>query len=169
MDTHKRKYWNLRGNNYGIIWLEENLLGSILKCHVCIDRKMADFMSVSTEKTVYKSTFKSANVQWRSDHLELQIYLRKVTLLGKVTWISKRSSEKWLRNSILFLESNFKRHSFPSLYQFVHHCEKIRKFGLSVLLEDLNIKLDLHELSSSLYPGYTKIWWTRFTKIKHYL
>ena len=63
MDTNKRKCWNLRGNNYGLIWQEENLLGSILKCHVSIDRKMMDFMSVSTEKTVYKSTCKSANLQ----------------------------------------------------------------------------------------------------------
>ena len=52
----KEKCWNLRGNNYGLIWLEENLLGSILKCHVSIGREMADIMSVSTEKTVYKST-----------------------------------------------------------------------------------------------------------------
>ena len=80
----------LRGNNYGLIWLKENLLGSILKCHVSIDRKVTDSMSVSTEKAVYKSTCKSANLH----HLELrnsyeksdfQTILNAGTPLTKVT------------------------------------------------------------------------------------
>ena len=191
MNTIKRKCWNLRGNNYGLIWLEKNFLGGIFKCHVSIDRKMADFMLVSTEKTVYKSTCKSATLQLPSDHLELRnssknsdprtIY-RIATLLRKVSsdfqaffnpgiLLEKWLSKKWLQvqNSVLFLKSDFNRHSFPLVYQFVHHCEKIRKFGLSMMLEDLNIKLDLLKLSSSLYPRDTRICWTRITKIKHFL
>ena len=70
MDTNNRKCWNLHRNNCGLIWLEEKLLGSTLKYHISIDRKMADIMSLSIDKTVYKSTCKSANLQWPSDHLE---------------------------------------------------------------------------------------------------
>ena len=65
------------GNNYGLIWLEENLLGNILKCHVSIDRKMADIMSVSTEKTVYKNTCKPAIFS------DIRIILNLETLLEK--------------------------------------------------------------------------------------
>ena len=139
-----------------------------------IDRKMSDFMSVSTEKTVYKSTYKSANIQWPSDHLQNRIspqksnkwlsdYLQPRNSLRKVTL------EKVTSNSELgtFLRKRFQ----PSLISIglpVRSSLWIL-IGLSVLLEDLNIKLDLLKLSSSLYPGDTRIWWTRITKIKHFL
>ena len=136
MNTNKIKCWDLRGNNCGLIWLKENLSGSILKCHVSIGRKMADFMSVSTEKTVYKSTCKSTNLQWPSDHHELQISLKKVILLEKVTWISELSSEKWLRKPGTFLRKQFQS-SLTSIGLSV--CSSLWiLIRLSVLLEHLN-------------------------------
>ena len=79
MDTNEIKCWNLGGKNYGLIWLEENLLGSILKFHVSIDREMAYFMSVSTEKQSIKAP---ANPQIFSDR---QTIFRIASLLRKVT------------------------------------------------------------------------------------
>ena len=114
---------------------------------VSIDRKMTDFMSVSTEKRVYKSTCESANLQWPSDHLELQISLRKVTLLEKMTWISELSSEKWLRNSVLFLESN----------SIVTHFHRF-----------ISLVIIMNILTSTLYQGEIRILGTQTINLKQF-
>ena len=126
--------------------------------HVSIDRK-----------TVYKGTCKSANLQWPSDHLQNRIspqksnkwlsdYLQPRNSLRKVTSSSELGTflRKPFQPSLVFIDLSVR----SSLWILI---------GLSVLLEDLNIKLDLHKLSSSLYPGDTRIWWTQIPKIKHFL
>ena len=95
--------------------------------------------------------------QWPSDHLQNRN--------------SPQKSNKWL-SDYLQPRNSLKKVTLEKVTSssvLGNHCEKIHKFGLSVLLEDLNIKLDLLKLSSSLYPGDTRIWWTLITKIKHFL
>ena len=135
---------------------------------------MADFMSVLTEKTVYKSTCKFANLQWSSDHHQNRISPQKSNkwlsdYLQLRNWLRKVTLEKG--TSISELDTFLRKRFQPSLISIDLSVRSSLwiLIGLSVLLEDLNIKLDLHKLSSSLYPGDTRIWWTRLTKIKHFL